>query len=125
VKVMDAYLGGANVKSSVRFLGSANRVESVTTNNYYLRDFFDEATLARWGVVSSAALLAVMLALASWTAAGEPSPKAEGQTHFPQAPATNLPRPWKISKSAGLAGDTIGSSAAAAPRISDFGFRVL
>ena len=37
VKVVDAYLGGANVNSSVRFLGSASAVEEVTMHNYYLR----------------------------------------------------------------------------------------
>ena len=67
VKVMDAYLGGANVRSSVRFLGSGNQVQDVTMNNYYLRDFFSEAWLSRWGVRAGAALLGVMLVLAIWT----------------------------------------------------------
>jgi ech hydrogenase subunit A len=64
VKVMDAYLGGANVQSSVRFLGSGAQVQDVTMNNYYLRGVLSEAWLARWGVLSSTALLAVMLLLA-------------------------------------------------------------
>jgi ech hydrogenase subunit A len=63
VKVMDAYLGGANVHSSVRFKGSANQVHEVTMNNYYLRNVFDERWLFRWGVISGAALLAGMLVL--------------------------------------------------------------
>ena len=64
VKVMDAYLGGANVQSSVRFLGSGAHVEDVTMNNYYLRGFFSEAWLARWGVISATTILAIMLVLA-------------------------------------------------------------
>jgi len=64
VKVMDAYLGGANLHSSVRFLGSANQPQTVTTNNYYLRSFFPEPALARWGVMLGTALLACMLTLA-------------------------------------------------------------
>jgi ech hydrogenase subunit A len=68
VKVMDAYLGGANVQSSVRFLGSGAQVQDVTMNNYYLRGLFSEAWLARWGVLSATALLAIMLVLALRTA---------------------------------------------------------
>ena len=64
VKVVDAYLGGANVNSSTRFLGSASAVENVTMNNYYLRSLFDEAWLSRWGVIGGALLLAVMLWMA-------------------------------------------------------------
>jgi ech hydrogenase subunit A len=64
VKVMDAYLGGANVQGSVRFLGSANKVEDVQIQNYYLRNFFDEPWLMRWGVISGSVLLALMLVLA-------------------------------------------------------------
>jgi ech hydrogenase subunit A len=64
VKVMDAYLGGANVQSSVRFLGSGAQVQDVAINNYYLRDFFSEAWLSHWGVVTGATLLTVMLLLA-------------------------------------------------------------
>jgi ech hydrogenase subunit A len=61
VKVMDAYLGGANLQSSVRFRGSADKPEDVATNNYYLREFFSEAWLSRWGTICAAVLLAVML----------------------------------------------------------------
>jgi ech hydrogenase subunit A len=62
VKVMDAYLGGANLQSSVRFRGSAMAVEEVTINNYYLRGFFSETWLARAGVISCAILLLLILA---------------------------------------------------------------
>jgi cell division protein FtsX len=64
VRVTDAYLGGANLHSSTRFLGSASAVENVTMHNYYLHSLFDEAWLSRWGVVGSAVLLAVMFLMA-------------------------------------------------------------
>ena len=64
VRVTDAYLGGANLHSSTRFLGSASAVENVTMHNYYLRDIFSETWLSRWGVVGSAVLLAVMFLMA-------------------------------------------------------------
>jgi len=64
VRVTDAYLGGANLHSSTRFLGSASAVENVTMHNYYLHSLFDEAWLSRWGVVGSAMLLAVMFLMA-------------------------------------------------------------
>ena len=67
VKVMDAYLGGANVQSSVRFLGSARQIHPVTMNNYYLRDFLDETRLARNGALCGTALLVGMLAFAAWS----------------------------------------------------------
>jgi ech hydrogenase subunit A len=60
VRVTDAYLGGANLHSSVKFLGSANQTQEVQIGNYYLRGFFSETGLSRWGVVSSVVLLAVM-----------------------------------------------------------------
>jgi ech hydrogenase subunit A len=64
VKVVDAYLGGANVKSSVRFLGSANEVQAVTMHNYYLSSCFNEVWLSRWGVISSVLVLGVMVLMA-------------------------------------------------------------
>lgn len=64
VRVTDAYLGGANVRSSVQFLGSANQVQDVTIGNYYLRGFLDESGLSRWGVIASTVLLAVLIAIA-------------------------------------------------------------
>ncbi len=64
VKVVDAYLGGANVKSSVRFRSTADSVQDVTMGNYYLRNMFNEAWLSRWGVIGSALLLVAMLTLA-------------------------------------------------------------
>jgi len=64
VRVTDAYLGGANLRSSTIFVGSANQPQTVAIGNYYLRGFFSEAGLARWGVIGSAVLLAIMLAMA-------------------------------------------------------------
>jgi ech hydrogenase subunit A len=64
VKVMDAYLGGANLQSSVRFRGSAMAVEEVAINNYYLRGFFSEGWLARSGVICCTVLLLIILATA-------------------------------------------------------------
>jgi len=64
VKVVDAYLGGANVQNSVRFLGSASAVENMTMHNYYLHSLFDETWLSRCGVIGSVAVLAIMLVMA-------------------------------------------------------------
>jgi ech hydrogenase subunit A len=64
VKVVDAYLGGANVHSSVQFRSTADSVQDVEIGNYYLRNIFSEAWLSRWGVIGCAAMLAVMLVVA-------------------------------------------------------------
>ena len=64
VKVVDAYLGGANVHSSVQFRSTADSVQDVAIGNYYLRNIFSEAWLSRWGVIGCAAMLAVMLVVA-------------------------------------------------------------
>ena len=55
VRVTDAYLGGANVPSSARFLGSGNAEHEVTTNNYYLHGVVSEPWLTRYGVLCSTA----------------------------------------------------------------------
>jgi ech hydrogenase subunit A len=64
VRVTDAYLGGANVQSSTRFLGSANAVQEVAIGNYYLHNVFSETWLSRWGVIGCSVLLAIMVILA-------------------------------------------------------------
>jgi ech hydrogenase subunit A len=64
VRVVDAYLGGANVDHSVTFRGSANAVEDVTMHNYYLRELMSETWLARWGVIGGTVILAIMLGVA-------------------------------------------------------------
>jgi ech hydrogenase subunit A len=92
VRVTDAYLGGANAQSSVRFLGSGNAVEEVTMHNYYLRGFFSEAWLSRWGVVCSAILLAAMVAVASWNTARPADLKSDirGAGSGPQTSALGI-----------------------------------
>lgn len=64
VKVMDSYLGGANLGGSIRFLGSANVERDVTMHNYYLQSFLRETVLTRWAVISGTALLALLLVAA-------------------------------------------------------------
>jgi ech hydrogenase subunit A len=64
VKVVDAYLGGANVHSSVQFRSTADSVQDVAMGNYYLHNLFSETWLSRWGVICSVLLLVAMLTLA-------------------------------------------------------------
>jgi len=64
VKVTDAYLGGANVQSSVRFRSIADSVQDVAIGNYYLHNLFTETGLARWGVISCSVLLVALVAVA-------------------------------------------------------------
>jgi ech hydrogenase subunit A len=66
VRVTDAYLGGANVPSSARFLGSGNTEHEITTNNYFLRGVVSEPWLTRYGVLCGTVLLAVMVGTAIW-----------------------------------------------------------
>ncbi len=67
VRVTDAYLGGANVPSSARFLGSGNAEHEVTTNNYYLHGVVSEKWLTRYGVLCTTVLLALMVGTAVWS----------------------------------------------------------
>ena len=67
VRVTDAYLGGANVPSSARFLGSGNSENEVVTNNYYLRGVVSEPWLTRYGVLCSAVLLVLLVGTALWS----------------------------------------------------------
>jgi ech hydrogenase subunit A len=64
VKVVDAYLGGANVRGGVGFTGSAGQVQEVNLHNYYFRGLLDEAGLCRCGVIGCSIVLAVMAAAA-------------------------------------------------------------
>jgi hypothetical protein len=61
VKVMDAYLGGANLGGSTRFRGSTGGVQEVTLHNYYFADFLNEAKLFRAGVLMGMGLLLFLL----------------------------------------------------------------
>ena len=65
-KVVDAYLGGANVKGGERFRTIAGTVQDVSIGNYYLQNFFDEAQLSRWGVIGCTMLLAAMFFLTAF-----------------------------------------------------------
>jgi ech hydrogenase subunit A len=61
IKVMDAYLGGANLGGSIKFQGSAGRVQSVTMGNYYFADLMNETRLFRAGVLIGMSLLLFLL----------------------------------------------------------------
>lgn len=89
VKVMDAYLGGANVQGSVRFLGSAREVQTVVMNNYYLREVFDEKLLGRIGVVCASVVLAVLLLAPALT--GTSARPGSVASILPAAPGTAAP----------------------------------
>jgi hypothetical protein len=61
VKVVDAYLGGANADSSVKFHGAAGLEKSMAMSNYYLRRIFGEGRLLLVGVITCTALILVMI----------------------------------------------------------------
>ncbi len=61
VRVVDAYLGGANADSSTRFQGAAGRVRSMEMGSYYLSRVFGESPLLPAGVIICTAILLVML----------------------------------------------------------------
>ena len=65
-KVVDAYLGGANVKGGERFRTIAGTVQDVSIGNYYLQNFFNEVQLSRWGVIGCTMLLAAMFFLTAF-----------------------------------------------------------
>jgi ech hydrogenase subunit A len=59
VKVLDAYLGGANTQGSQQFRGSAGSLQDVTLTNYYLADYIDERRINRVGFTICLVLVAV------------------------------------------------------------------
>jgi ech hydrogenase subunit A len=61
VKVMDAYLGGANLGGSIKFQGSAGRSQNVAMSNYYFADLLNEQQLFRAGVLMGMSLLLFLL----------------------------------------------------------------
>jgi hypothetical protein len=61
VKVVDPYLGGANIEGRTGFAASGGAVESVVMRNYYLGGVLNEMWLTRVAVAGSAVLLAVMI----------------------------------------------------------------
>ncbi len=64
VRVTDAYLSGANLQSSLRFLGGANRPRDVGLSNYYLCGLLNEGWLAQWGAIASISFIAFMFVIA-------------------------------------------------------------
>jgi ech hydrogenase subunit A len=60
VRVVEAYLGGANLDSSFEFQGAVGKVRNTETRNYYLSRVFGERRLFFAGIISSVALLFVM-----------------------------------------------------------------
>jgi ech hydrogenase subunit A len=60
VRVVEAYLGGGNVDSSVLFQGAAGEVKSMQMRNYYLARLFGERRLSVAGGIACAALIFVM-----------------------------------------------------------------
>ncbi|MCX5687922.1 MAG: proton-conducting transporter membrane subunit [Candidatus Omnitrophica bacterium] len=51
VKVVDAYLAGANTETSIRFRGAAGSVKDMQMKNYYLEKYFGEAKLYKFGAL--------------------------------------------------------------------------
>ncbi len=64
VKLVDPYLGGANIQGSARFSGSGGAAESVTLHNYYMGGVLDEAWLARVAVTGGTVMLTLMMMFA-------------------------------------------------------------
>lgn len=61
VKVVDAYLAGANIETSTRFRGAGDSIKDMEMKNYYLDKYFGEARLYRCGVLICFILLVFML----------------------------------------------------------------
>jgi ech hydrogenase subunit A len=51
VKVVDAYLGGANVETNTSFRGAGNSIKDMAMKNYYMEKYFGEARLYRFGIL--------------------------------------------------------------------------
>jgi ech hydrogenase subunit A len=64
VRVVEAYLGGGNVDSSLQFQGAGGEVKSMNMGNYYLTRAFGERRLSLVGVIGCIALLFVMFGVA-------------------------------------------------------------
>jgi ech hydrogenase subunit A len=64
VKLVDPYLGGANIEGSPTFTGSGGAVESMAMHNYYMAGVLNEAWLTRAAVAGGVLLLAAMMAFA-------------------------------------------------------------
>jgi ech hydrogenase subunit A len=65
VKVVDAYLAGANVDPGTRFQGAAGQVKSMAMGSYYFTKIFGESRLLVTGIIACTALVLVMFGVAS------------------------------------------------------------
>ena len=63
VRVVDAYLGGANLGQNDQFRNSLSAGKDMSMQNYYLQNIFGEAKLFKWGVILAVILVIVMLGL--------------------------------------------------------------
>ena len=64
VKLVDPYLGGANIPGGSNFTGSGGAVESMAMQNYYLGGVVSELWLTRVAVGGGALLLLAMMLFA-------------------------------------------------------------
>ena len=64
VKVVDAYLGGANVESHFQFRGSVSDVKSMQMKNYYLTKYFGETLWLKYGTMACVLILATLFGAA-------------------------------------------------------------
>jgi len=60
VRVVDAYLGGANTGDGTQFTGAAQMVKDMDMGNYYLDRYFGEKRLLKFGIVVAVVLIAQM-----------------------------------------------------------------
>ncbi len=67
VKVVDAYLGGANADSPTEFRSQGLSVKNMQMRNYYMDGYFSEAKLFRFGLLITAILLIAMMGVACVT----------------------------------------------------------
>jgi len=51
VKVVDAYLGGANIETGTRFRGASGSIKNMAMKNYYMEKYFGEKKLYRFGIL--------------------------------------------------------------------------
>jgi ech hydrogenase subunit A len=64
VKVVDAYLGGANAESSIKFHGAAGSIQNMEMKNYYLEKYFGEDKLTNTGLVLCSIFMLAMIGAA-------------------------------------------------------------
>jgi len=66
VKVVDAYLGGANATPGTSFFGPGGKMTAMETRNYYLTDYLNEKRLLEFGAVLCLVLIAFMFIVSYW-----------------------------------------------------------